>query len=70
MTRSASDVTAEISPEDAVVIAEVLRRVRDAVGRLGLRADGNLNQADLYTALDDDYTRALKEAGDMGRRSD
>lgn len=49
-------------PEDALVIAEVLRRVRDAVGRLGIRADGAIDQADLYHALNDDYERASHEA--------
>lgn len=51
-----------IAPEDRLVIAEVLRRVRDAIGRLGMRADGNLNHADVYAVLDEEFQRAQKEA--------
>jgi hypothetical protein len=49
------------SPE-ALVVAEVLRRIRDAVGRLGMRADGALNHADLYRVLDEEYERAAKKS--------
>lgn len=51
-----------MSPEDAIVVAEVLRRLRDAIGRLGQRADGNLNHADVYAVLDEEFQRAQKEA--------
>jgi hypothetical protein len=36
-------------------IAEVLRRLADAVGSLPMRADGNLNQRDFYMLLIDAY---------------
>lgn len=50
------------SPEDAVVIAEVLRRLADAVGSIPLRADMALNQPDFYRAINDAYHQAFKEA--------
>ena len=50
------------APEDAVVITEVLNRLCDAVGSLPMRADGAVNQRDLYAVLDEAYKAALAEA--------
>ena len=50
------------SPEDALVIVEVLRRVRNAVGDCPVRADGTLNQRDFYDALDEQFKLSEKEA--------
>ena len=49
------------APEDAIVIAEVLRRVRDAVGGMSQRAGGDINALDLWHALDDAYSEASRE---------
>lgn len=51
-----------LAPEDAVVLAETLRRVRNAVGAALVRADGNLNQRDFYDALDAEFKQAQAEA--------
>ena len=54
-----------LAPEDALVVAEVLRRVRDAVGDCTPRADGNVNLSDLYVALHRGLLKARKEANDV-----
>lgn len=51
------------APEDALVIAEVMRQLTDLLARLPLRADGCVNHRDLYDGTMDLYERATKEAG-------
>lgn len=50
------------APEDALVIAEVLLRIKNAVGDMPRRADGCVNAHDLWLALDEAFTTAEKEA--------
>lgn len=51
-----------IAPEDALVVAEVFRRLRDLVADLPARADGAVNGLDLYHALGAALTEADEEA--------
>ncbi len=56
-----------LSPEDAVVVAEVLRLVRNALGNCAVRADGNVNQRDFYDELDEQFRQAqVDAAGEAG----
>lgn len=51
-----------IAPEDALVVAEVFRRLRDLVADLPARADGAVNGLDLYVALGTAVAEANEEA--------
>lgn len=62
MSMAAETPPAASSPEDAVVVSEVLRLVRNAVGACLVRADGNLNQRDFYDALDAEFAEAQRKA--------
>ena len=55
-----------LAPEDAVVVAEVLRRLCDVVGGLSGRADGNINASEFYEDLLAAYHSARAEADSGG----
>ncbi len=56
---------APIYNNDALIVAEVMRRLADAVGSVPQRTDGNVNQRDFYRVLNDEYHKAFNEARDV-----